>query len=235
MSRATRADPSRAMALTKAVRIRRPYRLGGGVRAAISRTTADNLLPHSCIFAGRKRAARRIFLCICDGRRRWQAPVPARGYVGGVGTGAARQGDDQHRSAQRLNANGREAFPRARYFISCRPGYRRAAIRVSMPSKTDRAFDCHTACVRNPDPSDLDSPTAVFHDLALCRRKAVTHKVEQFGREPRKEQGIGAAALSGIGKHFERPASSVAHCNADHTRRAKRSVVGTIPGVELPR
>jgi hypothetical protein len=25
-----------------------------------------------------------------------------------------------------------------------------------------------------------------------------------FGREPRKEQRIGAAALSGIGKHFER-------------------------------
>jgi len=98
------------MVLTKAVRIRRPYRLDGGVRAAISRTTADNLLSQSCVFVGRKRAARRIFLCICDGRRRWQAPVPARGYVGGVGTGAARQANDQHRSAQRLNANGREAF-----------------------------------------------------------------------------------------------------------------------------
>jgi hypothetical protein len=104
-----------------------------------------------------------------------------------------------------------------------------------MPSKTDRAFDRHTACVRNPDPSDLDRPTAISHDLALCRRKSVAHKVEQLGREPRKEQRIGAAALSGIGKHFERSASSLAHCNADHTERAKRSVVGTIPGVGLPR
>jgi hypothetical protein len=85
-----------------------------------------------------------------------------------------------------------------------------------MPREADWAFDYRPTGVRDPNPSDLDGPAAVRHGLARRRREPVTHKVEQFGRELRKEQRIAAAALSRIGKHFQCPASSMAHC-ADHT------------------
>lgn len=78
--------------------------------------------------------------------------------------------------------------------------------------KDGPASDCHTACA-----AILTRATSTVRPrFRVISRSAVAHKVEQFGREPRKEQRIGAAALSGTGKHFERPASSMAHCNADH-------------------
>jgi hypothetical protein len=61
----------------------------------------------------------------------------------------------------------------------------------------DRAFDCPPAGAGDPDPSGLDRSAA--RGFGPHRREPIFHKVEQFGREPRKEQQIGAAALSCVG------------------------------------
>src|SRR5215470_9032557 len=88
---------------------------------------------------------------------------------------------------------------------------------TSVPSHRDRAFDCHPASIRDPDPSDHDRPAASSHGLRLCRREPVTHKIEQLGRESCKEQWIDAAASSSIGKHCQRAAFSTDHCAANGT------------------
>ena len=77
-----------------------------------------------------------------------------------------------------------------RQSIGPRPGRRhqsgRAAVRQCQVI-TDRAFDCHPASIRDPDPSDRDRPAVSSHGRSLCRRESVVHQVEQFGREARKK------------------------------------------------
>ena len=69
--------------------------------------------------------------------------------------------------------------------------------------KADLTFERPPALVRDLNPSDLERSASGYPDFALCRCEPVTHQIEQFGREPRKEHWVSAAVLSTIGEHFE--------------------------------
>jgi len=83
-----------------------------------------------------------------------------------------------------------------------------------MQGEAGWAFDCHAACVGDPDPRNLNRPASGPGAFGLHHGESVAHKVKQFRREPRKEKWIGAAVLPRIGEHLERLASSLAHAIA---------------------
>jgi hypothetical protein len=69
-----------------------------------------------------------------------------------------------------------------------------------MHGSGDPTIDSLPAGIRDHDPSSCGRAAAVLHDLKIGRRKSVAYKIEQFGREPRKEPGIGTATLSSFGE-----------------------------------